>query len=429
MKIIPVLCAMLCSSLIYGESLQPGTTLADQIPIKVQIEKRPNALQGHYAKVSISLAPGYDSIGGFSFLIGYDSAALRLNQADPGEFMTRCGWKRLTTEYVPNIPGVSLHPLGLLRISAPAGGPAIHPSVGTISSNELVRLIFFVSDNRGLECSLFPIRFFWQTCDDNLIFIGYDDSAFYARRIYDSWSRWGNFANIPAEGLIPVGDTQPFLTRCRNRGIPDWRYAVDYVNGGIRIACAEGDNPMPGDIDLNGIPNQESDARALAGLLVHGCLYGYKTDSLRYMIRMTPKSCYDNTSVSAGNLVEMIRNIRGEMQLSLPPASDSASVTARISGDSLALAYRSSTRLGALLLAFDTDTGLTTPTTSDQGFGMQITYARHGGSLYLLIYDIEGGFLPEGDYSAGSIFLPALSRLRYAEAFDYDGRPVRIVTL
>lgn len=408
-----------------GQTPSPMTPPVDQAPFKIEMEQNRYAEAGQDAVIVIRLRSGFDRISGFSFLLAYDTSNMTFKQAEPGGFIKGHGWGEYSAEPVAIAPGDTIAPVNLLRITAAAGAGA-PPDTLQKSSTGLVRLVFYLDTKRAVDCKSFPIRFFWRTCEDNLILAGPEKTPYYALQVNDLQSAWSQTADSSEDCLAQTQRKPEMPACCRGEAVPSAQRGVVYFDGGIIGYCAQYSQVL-GDIDLNGLPNEETDVAALGRLLVHGFLCGYQTDSLQFLLKSVTRSPFDTISLSISSLVHFNRIVAGDAVPNLAPILDTLSLKAAVTSDSLTLSYKSSTRLGALMLIMMIDSSITVPVISERGFGRQAAYGSYGGRLCLIIYDIGQTYLPEGEFALGNFGFPGLKRLISAKAVDYHGRPVKVI--
>ena len=422
--ILTAIMAILWAS-VHGQTAPPDSSTSKQAPIKIEMEINRMAVPGEGAVIVIRLRPGFDRMTGFSFLLAFDTTNMVFKQAEPGGYIKYRGWADFSVEPVAATPEDSIAPINLLRITA-APGRGVPPDTLQKSSTGLVRLVFFIDTKRAIGCRYLPVRFFWRTCEDNLVLDGPEKTPYYALEIRDLLSSWTEPTDSTDDCLYMAEKKPEMPAACRGGGIPSSQRGVIYVDGGVQGYCDRYSSVL-GDLDLNGLPNQETDVAALARLLVHGYLCGYGTDSLQFLLKCAPRSPSDTTSITISSLVSFNRIVAGDPEPKLSPARDSVMLSAGISTDTLALSYLSSTRLGALVLTLATDSGAIVPVTSGRAFGRQIAYARFEDRLCLIVYDIGRTYIPEAKNDLGSFAFPGLKRLISAKAVDYQSRPVKVI--
>ncbi len=417
---LPLTCIVILISVsgraIGGASKDPATPA-----FKVAIEKHPNALQGHYSPVDIRLHSGQDRITGFSFLIAYDTTQLRLRLSEPGGFLKSRGWANFSVE-----PSGADSNLAFIRVVGSIGVNG-QPDSSQRSSNGLAHFIFFVKDDRPLECRLLPVRFLWNTCDDNVIRAGSDGTAYYARSIIDAVIPYADMYNPPGDCFLDSRKTPPIPEPCRDPGSCPERRTVDYVNGGIDVVCLDSGGGLVGDVDQNGLPCESTDMAALARLLVYVEFCPDLSDSIQEVMRQAYRSPFDQNHLSISSLAFFARCIVGDLPRFVEAGNDSVAIAARVSRDSMFLFARPSAPLGALMLTFACDKHLTTPLISSSAFGARTCRAAHDGRLCLIVYWPQREALIEGKYNLGAMVLPGVKRLIGAEAVDYYSRPVRTI--
>ena len=186
-------------------------------------------------------------IAGFDFLIKYNSAALTLVSAEPGQLLQSCGW-----EYF-NYRGDTL---GLVRIVAVAeiNNGDNHPLCLADTNGELATMSFMTpTQPAGYECTYLPVEFWWADCGDNAVSGPLGDTLFVSNRVYDPGPYQIN-ANFPLPSKYGVPTECIYGT---GGAIQPVR-AVDYHNGGIDMKCIDSIDAR-GDINLNEIPYEIAD--------------------------------------------------------------------------------------------------------------------------------------------------------------------------
>lgn len=221
------------------------------VPPLVRIERTHNSLQGHYEYVSITTENSELEMGGFDFLVSYDSAALALIEVIPGQLLEDCGWEYFSYHTEDPPEGV---PSGLVRIVASADlpDPPTSPSCygpPDTDPHELAKMTFQVTDDPAYAGQFVPIYFFWGDCGDNSIssIDGENVMLYIDRRIYDFEDNliWDE----DDDDQFPENARIPWV------GVPDWclyEYwppedqvdrLIDFTGGGVGIEEAE---PLPG---------------------------------------------------------------------------------------------------------------------------------------------------------------------------------------
>jgi hypothetical protein len=408
-----------------GQTPPEAASPADQAPFKIEMEKNRSAEAGREAVIVIRLRSGLDRITGFSFLIAFDTTNVAFRKAEPGGFIKGRGWEHFSAEPVTVVPGDTIAPVNLLRLTADFGA-GVAPDTLQKSSSGLVRLVFYLDTKRAVDCKNYPVRFFWRTCDDNLVLAGPEKTPYYALEVHDLESAWSHAAD-PAEDCMALGPKLPETpVSCRGDKVPAAQRGVVYFDGGIEGYCAEYSQVL-GDIDLNGLPNQETDVAAVARLLVHGFLCGYQTDSMQFLLKSLSRSPSDSISLSISSLVHANRIVTDDAIHSASPELDSILLDAPVTSDSLTISYISSTRLGAMMFILKTDSGATVPVMAERAFGRQAAYGRYNNRLCLIVYDVGPTSLPQGKCALGGFGFPGMTRLISAKAVDYYGRPVKVI--
>ncbi|HOP06628.1 MAG TPA: cohesin domain-containing protein [candidate division Zixibacteria bacterium] len=159
-------------------------------------------------------------LSGFDLLIAFDNTFSQLDDVQPGELLTNCGW-----EYFSYRSDIS----GQVRIVALAetNNGDVHPSCLIDGTGVLAELNFAVSTNPDYRCYLLPVRFYWNDCGDNVFSSESGDSLYISDRIYD----FGN--DITGNEAFPTyaGANNDCL-------IPDNIFrGIDFYNGSIELSC------------------------------------------------------------------------------------------------------------------------------------------------------------------------------------------------
>jgi len=244
-------------------------------PFEIQIEKTDRTYQGGHEYVDITVNKGDKDILAFDLLIAYDASALSFQTVTVGEIFEECAWEYFTYRYGANgncgddCPSGMLQLIGLTEIN---NGP-IHPTCFGSAPFKLVTLDFLVSDDRTYECMYVPIRFFWTDCGDNAIVFQspddnhldqYNDILGISRYVYDS-----DLNDITDKDFGSISYFGTPDSPCMEGENAPTRY-IDFINGGVDIACADSIDARIGDINMNGIANEIADAILFSNYFVYG---------------------------------------------------------------------------------------------------------------------------------------------------------------
>lgn len=252
----------------------------------LRIEKVHDVLQGQIQNVSVFLEMASSDtltggLGGFDLLIGHDASALSLQAVftDTSSVHQKCNWEYFTYRFgaVDSIPGGQ--PSGYVRVVGIAetnNGP-IHPTctpkyVPALPA-KLCTMRFLISNDRTLECTSVPIRFYWRDCDDNSL-VGWKGQQWHvANRVFEfegfNMSDTGvlidpTFATLPGTSGLPL-DTCVDGVPGRLLPLRD----VDLYHGGLDIVCADSIDAR-GDINLNGLAYELSDCVMFSNYFIYG---------------------------------------------------------------------------------------------------------------------------------------------------------------
>lgn len=378
---------------------------------RVTIKTVHNVIQGGPANVHITLdnCDSYEinPIAGFDFLIQYDSPALSITGATEGKFFLENEWEYFTYGFGQTDSCNSNCPTRTFRLVAIAeiNDAMHHPSGFTNSapgSDVLVTLHFQVSNNRNLECHYSPVRFYWADCGDNA-FASPDGSLISSRYVYENSTDC--FGDDGASSVDNPNAAFPTLLGVPSACPTEPLRRIDFRNGGVEIICA-GIIDARGDMNLNGISNEVSDAELLADYLVHGPeVFSINIDGQTAASEVNG----DGIPLTLADLQYMIRIITGDQipRSELQHYRDTAIVTA--SHDTLDLTVDE--EIGAALLIYDFPF---TVQLSDIPEGMDIKWNRSADETRVLVYNIGTNAIGDGRL----IGLPGVPRSVYLVGYD-----------
>nr|MBN2276419.1 T9SS type A sorting domain-containing protein [candidate division Zixibacteria bacterium] len=377
----------------------------------VKIEKTHNTHQGQYENVSITVENSSYPIGGFDFLIAYDNSALTAAGAYAGQWLEDCDWEYFTYRFGSNGNCGDACPSGLLRIIAMAesndGGN--HPDCyGPPDADvyELARIQFLVTNDLNMNCQYVPIYFFWDNCGDNTFSSQEGDYLYIDNRIYNFeggliWDEEDE-TNYPESSRIPfVGAPDNCLNPDPEK--PSAIRCIEFVYGGIDIICRDSID-APGDVNLNGIPNEIGDAIVFTNYFIFSLS--------AFTINVDGQSAatdvnYDGAMLTVADLVYLIRTIVGDNS---PVPKIAPDINAEfVSSGSVITVNRD---LGAVHLVLE---GRAEIQPGHDAAHMDIISSYDGINTNVLIYSFEKGFTCSGE------ILQTEAGIVSAEAADYHG--------
>jgi len=380
----------------------------------VEIEKREMVYQGRFERVNVLLTGQDPDFGGFNFLLAYDASALTFQGADvdSSALYQECGWEYFTYRYGPFGNCGNACPSGMVRVVgiAETNNGAAHPTCAEVGDNDvLFSLNFLVSNDRNLECSYVPIRFYWIECDDNSISNG-DGTVLYISKTVADFD-YGNTGNQwkpeELEFSLPsfLGAPNDCVTSLKVAVIRD----IDFYNGGIDIACADSIDAR-GDINLNGLPYEIADAVMFTNYFISG-IFAFG-DYAEGSIAASDVNA-DGIALSVADLVYLIRVIVGDAvpYPKLSPVAAQYTIDNNVIGMDLDLGG-----------AYVQIVGNVTPQLLADNMEMKFAYNAETNVTSALVYSLEGN-------SFSGQFLDANGPVQSLEVATAQGAPVTLKLL
>jgi hypothetical protein len=388
--------------------------VVEELPYDIVIEKVEDQLQGRFAYVNVTKTDGTNDMYGFDFLIAYDASVLNAMGAIAGELFDETGayrWEYFTFRMSPFGNCGSACPSGFMEIIGLAeqnDGPNHPLSFNVPDGMVLFQLKFFVSDNRLYECQYVPIRFFWMGCTDNMI--SYHSAvAVDPLEITSAVSEkvWAFQAIGTYYDMTDMDTGYPTYTGYQGEdecppepGKPGVKQFVDFYNGGIDIICAE-DIDGRGDINLNGIENEISDAVVFTNYFIYGlAAFTINVDGQTAATDVNG----DGIVLSVADLVYLIRIITGDAQAHPKVAAGSASFTLEENG-----VLSTEAELGAALFVFDGNVQV-----SAANAGCEVVSAYVDGQTRAIAYNMTKNAFTGAVLSTSEMPVSV-------EAVDYNG--------
>ncbi len=360
----------------------------------VKVQKTHNSLQGQYEFVSVTITGDGADFGGFDFLLSYDASALTAMEVQPGQMLTSCDWEYFTYRFGANGNCGGPCPSGLLRIVsiADVNNGAHHPSCygpAIPSSSELFKVKFFVTNDRTFDCQYAPVKFFWMDCGDNSISSVTGDTLFVDKRIYlfEGQTIWDELddAQYP-DGIRPNGMGAPDECMLGDKYHPS--RSIEFRYGGVDIVCADSIDAR-GDLNLNGIANEISDAVLYTNYFLYGISAFYVAPRQEAQVAASDVNA-DGRPLTVGDLVFLIRIITGDALPIAKLAPFAQEVVVHYDGNSLST--ESSTNIGAMLLTFRTNGECSFNNLTD----LTLKQTSADGELKVLVYDISAKSIAAG---------------------------------
>ncbi len=416
----------LCASLIFFNCTEQDNILQPEQPTpppsslwEFNIDVDRGVPQGLEDTVDIEFTACSTAIGGFDLLLEYNKHALTFRGAELGQYFEECGWESFRYWTEPTTDSMEGHPSGLIRLVGLAdgyGNPRFWDLdyIANARQEIIISLKFLLSNDRTLQCTTQPIRFFWRDCGDNTIYMPTGDSLSLNHTIADyndtliasEAIEFPGYAGVPDDPCLQGGG----MTRFR---------AVDFVNGAIEFICYIIDNF--GDINVNGVQYEFADAVMFREYFI----YGLSVFTMHVAASTAASDCNENNiTLELADLVYLIRNLVGDNVPNPQPIPDAEAALSMQDGT---VSLESTDGVGAVLLVFDPAGDTTAPVIGVPD--MDLKYGIVDDQLRVLIYDIGLRYIPAGRTDILSVSPTA--NLIEAEVAAYVGVdiPVSIVAV
>ncbi|MCX6830263.1 MAG: dockerin type I domain-containing protein [candidate division Zixibacteria bacterium] len=248
-----------------------GLSRAETIPFRIEIGKAYEIMPGDTARVNVIKTGGDQDIHGYDLFIGYDLNILTFVEVVPGVLYDIPGpyeWEYFSYRNgVPSCPD-TICPSGVIRavsLSDMLNG-SHHPVLeNIIDGTILFTMKFLVPSDPALNCTKFPLRFFWHDCGDNGI--SYPDSGFERFSVSNIITDLQGINITDSLVDFPTLYGAPETCIVTSAPHPAKRF-TDFVNGGVSVYCPN--PPSEGDINLNGLAYEVGDGVLFADYFLKG---------------------------------------------------------------------------------------------------------------------------------------------------------------
>lgn len=429
-----ILTLILCYSALQGDDRQDILDIPTRFSYQVKVHSLLGINPGDEAKVSIFCVGQLSRLSGFSFILTFDSTALKLIAAEAGYFLDQNDCYRFEWKKIDTPPARSVYPFGYLQLTADMEDTAClanQTSAPPERPVELARIVFRVTENPAVDCRYLPLEFSAINCKQNIIYSGPDKSPNHLRRLYLNTMRSDNdFTEVYYPEFI-VPDYFSIPQGCDYEAPPLTQRTVDYILGGIQIVCesARPAEPPPwGDIDGDGIPGQTEDLKRLAALILDRGIIEVDT-SFAYgdQLQVSPAGDW----LKLETLIEYIRRGRKERRTSTKPQGDITFFTKRRFADRIDYYCQSTTDLSGMLAVFEYEGDIGQPVFKNAASQMTLEYSLDKNRLKTIVYALSGGSLAEGSVGIISVPFgnehPSSLKLLWAATVDFYGRRIKTV--
>ncbi|PKK82752.1 MAG: hypothetical protein CVT49_12170 [candidate division Zixibacteria bacterium HGW-Zixibacteria-1] len=202
--------------------------------VELKIAYRTNIVPGDMAGLNIYPLGDDVQVSEFELRIAFDASVLSIADVLPGPFYESNGWEYFDYRLLPPDPSRPDSLSGIVRIKAVADladNDATPSSLYLPNARPMVSIIFNTIEDPALAGRLYPVRFYWTGCGDNILYSGDSDTVFVSNLVTDYIG--GQY--ITDNTLLPTIHGAPDV--CLIGDNPDWgktvTRAVDFHNGYI----------------------------------------------------------------------------------------------------------------------------------------------------------------------------------------------------
>jgi len=397
----------------------------DPASFEIAIETKYDAVPGATLTVDISSNIAGEEIAAFDFLVMVESAYHIFVDAQPGDFINRCGWQYFAYRYFAAVDIGINTPTDLVRITGAAlsNDGSTPPDCYLPDSGEsLARLTLRLREGckyRGLRV---PVQFVWTDCSDNSLILRTNGTRAVSRYVFDHFDQeiTDTACSMPALGGAP--------DCCLDNTPPPEERLVDFRNGRIDAISSDDNCIDRGDLNCNGVPYEASDIVFFIKMFV--------IIISNPEIQPTWDSCTivnsdvnaDGITLSVADLVYLVRVVAGEIASypKLIPAISMIEINSCRTPDGTEIRYRSPVDIGGLMVSFEGAEMTSPPLFGSALSDMEVEYVfgdNHSGAL---IFDRDGDVIPAGE---GVLFTfpgnsqPVISEI---DASDWSGQVLNV---
>ena len=371
-------------------------------------------LPGYNATVNVSIDTGHVPIGGFDLLISYDAGGgiNFLSAKTLGDLEDY--WEYFTYRYSQQDNCGGGCPSGYIRLVGIYDMPNGMAPGGINLEGDFVELTFQTTEDRSFLGQCFWLDWAWFDCGDNTLSSITGDTLYIAIDTV-GWGPLHEFVDggwclDPDKGVVPIP-------------------CVVFRRGCICLIPPEDDR---GDINLNGIANEISDAVLYANYFIYGPgVLGYPADPY-YENRVLASDINDDGIVlTVADLVYLIRIITGdanpfpesgEGDYKITPTTNTAQVSYVIGDDMVVRGY-APVDVGAAAFVFrHTGCEVGLPVASDAATHMTIGSSDENGELRVLVYSMDNNSIAAGAYDLFTVPLSGEGTLEMVEVQFSDSK-------
>jgi hypothetical protein len=297
--------------------------------IHIAIDRLEHVPQGHYAYVSVRLDSLSEPLDSLSLCIACAKRALTLMEVRMGDLLVQNSWTSFNYDVTVVVDADQPDSVNIIRVAAGIGIADNSASEPTPikAPGELVVLKFYVSNDGTFEDTIIPLRFVWESCNDNVLHLSRNSLNVLATHIYETGHRYATQKDLhdlsliddrgaeylrlggPAAGCVGAGSDG----RSRNLSLSNGYIAISYIGGWMDAG---------GDLNMNGRFYEQDDLNLLIDYLLHGVdVFDISGEA---QVLMTDAN-RDSVNGTVADLVTMTRIVSGARNL-VPEVKDQEAI-------------------------------------------------------------------------------------------------------
>jgi hypothetical protein len=183
---------------------------AEIVSAQIAMDGFKDAMQGHYCEVSVRIDSLSEPLDSLTLCIAYAQRVFKLLEVRKGDSVAQHNWGNFHYSVEAGVQTDQPEPISILRISAGVSGADSTSGAGTPleGPGELAVLKFLLTSDATYGCTIAPLRFIWETCDDNVLFMTWESLRISADHVYEAGHLYATLETLHDLSLIDERDLQ-----------------------------------------------------------------------------------------------------------------------------------------------------------------------------------------------------------------------------